>query len=135
MNKYKIGILAYGSLINEPGSEIKPLIIDRIKCKTPFKVEYARKSKTRGYGPTLIPYKNIGKKVNATILVLKENTDLDLAKSILWNRETRNIGSGKKYIHSDNPSKNKVQVEIISNFENVETVLYTKLLSNIDIPL
>jgi len=30
-----IGILAYGSLIDDPGDEIRPLITDRIACKTP----------------------------------------------------------------------------------------------------
>ena len=55
MSKHRIGILAYGSLIDEPGLEIEQLIIHRINCLTPFKVEYARKSGTRGDGPTLIP--------------------------------------------------------------------------------
>ena len=32
--KYKIGILAYGSLITDSGKEIEPLIIDKINCKT-----------------------------------------------------------------------------------------------------
>ena len=52
----KIGILAYGSLIDDPGIEIEPLIKKRIKnIQTPFKIEIARKSTTRGDGPTLIP--------------------------------------------------------------------------------
>ena len=42
-----IGILAYGSLIQEPGCEIAPAIVRRISCRTPFKVEYARKSNSR----------------------------------------------------------------------------------------
>ncbi len=135
MNKYKIGILAYGSLIDEPGPEIEPIIIKRISCTTPFKVEYARKSSTRGDGPTLIPNEDIGKKVNALILVLEDKTNIENAKSILYRRETRNVGTGKLYLHSESPSKNKVQVEIINNLENVETVLYTKLGNNIDVPL
>jgi hypothetical protein len=36
-----IGTLAYGSLIANPGPEIESAIIHRIKCKTPFKVEFA----------------------------------------------------------------------------------------------
>jgi hypothetical protein len=51
-----IGILAYGSLIGNPGFEIEPHITRRIACRTTFKVEFARTSKTRTSGPTLIPY-------------------------------------------------------------------------------
>lgn len=129
MNKYSLGILAYGSLIDEPGDELEPLIIDRIKCKTPFKVEYARKSRTRGYAPTLIEYKKLGKKVNAIILVLDSKVNLKTVESMLWRRETRKTGT---YIHSNNPSRNKMQIAQIHSFQNVETVLYTKLPSNID---
>src|SRR5262249_52648561 len=50
-----IGILAYGSLINDPGVEIEPLIVERISTRTPFPVEYARLSKSRGGGPTVVP--------------------------------------------------------------------------------
>lgn len=127
----KIGILAYGSLIDYPGEEISPLIIDKLECITPFKVEYARKSRTRGNGPTLIPTENIGKKVKAVVLILKEDTDLDYAKSILWRRETGNIKSKEEYKHSKNPNQNKVQVLITNEIIGVETVLYTSIGNNI----
>jgi len=51
-----IGILAYGSLIIDPGPEIGPLIVRRITTVTPFVVEYARLSRTRGGAPTLVPH-------------------------------------------------------------------------------
>jgi hypothetical protein len=41
----KIGILAYGSLIDDPGAKIEPFIFHRVVCRTPFKVEFARTSK------------------------------------------------------------------------------------------
>ena len=51
-----IGILAYGSLIDDPGREIEPLIIRRLKgVETPFQIEFARSSSTRDGAPTLIP--------------------------------------------------------------------------------
>jgi len=51
-----IGILAYGSLIEEPGKEIEPLIRERRKgIKTPFSIEFARSSSTRDGAPTLVP--------------------------------------------------------------------------------
>ena len=83
IEKYKIGILAYGSLIDDPGIEIKPLIIDRIKCITPFKVEYARKCIKRGFGPTLVPYTKAGCKVNASILILNNVKSLEEVTSLL----------------------------------------------------
>ncbi len=51
-----VGILAYGSLIDDPGAEIEPVILRRIDCRTPFKVEFARASESRKGGPTLVPY-------------------------------------------------------------------------------
>ena len=44
--KKKIGVLAFGSLIQNPGEELQSKTIMRIKTKTPFPVEYARISKT-----------------------------------------------------------------------------------------
>ena len=64
-----VGILAYGSLIGDPGAEIEPHITRRISCRTPFKVEFARTSRTRKGGPTLVPYKD-GSEVAAQILLV-----------------------------------------------------------------
>ncbi|GAA4131236.1 hypothetical protein ACFFTN_26415 [Aminobacter aganoensis] len=50
-----VGILAYGSLIGDPGAEIEPAITSRIACLTPFPVEFARQSRTRKGAPTLVP--------------------------------------------------------------------------------
>ena len=85
-----IGILAYGSLIHEPGCEIAPMIFRRIPCRTPFNVEYARKSNSRHCAQTLVP-DNRGTNVAAQILVV----DLTLceAKDCLYRRETRKEGA------------------------------------------
>lgn len=130
MTKYKIGILAYGSLIDNPGKEIEPIIIDRINCKTPFKVEFARTSSSRSGAPTLIPFET-GNEVKAVILVLENSTDLSHAKSILWRRERHNFDD-KKYVEVITPTNNQVVVKYIRDFENVETVIYTSIGKNID---
>ena len=130
MTKYKVGILAYGSLIDNPGKEIEPLIIDRINCKTPFKVEFARTSSSRGGAPTLIPYE-AGNEVNAVILVLENSTDLAHAKSMLWRRE-RHKFDGKNYVEIVSPNINQVVVLSVKDFEDVETVIYTSIGKNID---
>jgi len=127
----KIGILAYGSLIDNPGEEIEPLIIERIKCITPFKVEYARTSSSRSGAPTLIPSVTMGKQVNATILVLENSTELEYAKSILWRRERHKVGESANYIVIKSPKVNQVVIKTINDYENVETVIYTSLGQNI----
>lgn len=128
----KIAILAYGSLIDNAGEEIEPLIIKKIKCQTPFNVEYARSSKSRGGAPTLIPVASSGEQVKATLLVLKDDTDLNYAKSILWRRERHKVGDDKNYTELKNPTINQVKVKTVLNFENIETVIYTSIGNNID---
>lgn len=70
----RVGILAYGSLLNDPGTELLPHVIDRIPVKTPWPVEYARSSESRGGGPTLVIHTS-GAPVNGAVLVLDITTD------------------------------------------------------------
>lgn len=115
---HSVGILAFGSLIDNPGDEIKELESHRIKCETPFKVEFARISSTRCNAPTLVPVANnaIGSRVKAVLIVLKEGTSLLHAKSVLWRRECHKVGSSKGYKRYENPTPNKVLVESLDNF-------------------
>jgi len=126
-----IGILAYGSLIDDPGDEIGPLIRDRIVCRTPFKIEYARFSKSRGGAPTLIPVEKDGAQVNAIILVLANDIQLEEAKNMLWRREARQKDRTKGYTEKQQPGPNTVQVKTIRDFEGVDFVLYTQIGQNI----
>lgn len=98
---------------------------------TPFKVEYARTSRSRDDAPTLIPYEN-GKEVSAVILVLKDTIDITYAKSILWRREIHKVGENIKYIERTLPTSNQVQIITIKDFKNIDTVLYTSIAKNID---
>jgi hypothetical protein len=120
--KKKIGILAFGSLIHDPGSELEPKIGMRIKTQTPFPVEYARYSAKRGGGPTLVPHEQ-GSPVSAEILVLDNDVDVGQARDLLWRRETNNLGSGKTY--PGGSSANSVVVQEIADDPCVSTVLYT----------
>lgn len=133
-NDYKIGILAYGSLINNPGDEISSLEIKRIECTTPFRIEFARTSISRKGAPTLIPSEklDIGKRVNGIIIVLKDETQLDTAKSIIWRREIHKVGDKREYLKPEKITNNSVLVEELVDFMGVETVLYTSIGSNID---
>ena len=116
-----LGILAFGSLISEPGSEIEPQIRMRIRTTTPFPVEYARISATRGGAPTLVPHES-GAPVSAQILVLDGGLSVEDAQDMLWRRETRNVGTGKKYPGGSGP--NAVLVAKTKD-PRVETVLCT----------
>lgn len=118
----EIGILAYGSLIKDPGVEIGPLIVRRVPTRTPFPVEYARLSRSRGGGPTVVPHTS-GSPVLAEILVLKDSVSLADAKNLLWRRETRNEGTGKIYVEGNTPYS--VLVKNWPGLDGVGYVLYT----------
>ena len=80
----RIAILAFGSLIEDPGEEIGPLIRERIRpVTTPFSIEFARSSGYRCGAPTLIPVDAGGFPVNAVLLVLDDTVGLEPAMSLL----------------------------------------------------
>lgn len=84
----RLGILAFGSLIWAPESELDAIVSHRISnVKTPFKVEFARKSTSRGYGPTLIRVEEGGAEVNGMILVLKDDITAEQATEVVKKRE------------------------------------------------
>jgi hypothetical protein len=131
----RIGILAYGSLIDDPGDEIKSIISSRIEnVETPFKVEFARSSSTRDGAPTLVPVTEGGAKVKAVVLVLKDSVSEEEAANILWRRETHRVSSGRRYSPPTISNQNTVLVERIHDLYGVATVLYTNIVANIDNP-
>ncbi len=129
----RIAILAYGSLIKDPGVELSPLVCKKIHgVGTPFSVEFARSSRTRGGGPTLVPVEVGGAPVKAVLLVLKSNVERVRAKDLLWRRETRNELSQKHYSRPTKPGQNHVLVECVEDLAGVETVLFTNIGANIE---
>lgn len=118
----EIGILAYGSLMRDPGVGIGALTVRRISTITPFAVEYARYSRSRGGAPTVVPHSS-GHPVNAEILVLDNSVSLQEAKNLLWRRETRNHALNEGYRESF--SANAVVVRQALSFAGVEHVFYT----------
>ncbi|PZR11255.1 MAG: hypothetical protein DI539_20820 [Flavobacterium psychrophilum] len=134
-NSLKVGILAYGSLIDNPGIELGPLVVDRISCETPFKVEFARISASRDNAPTLIPVLEGGKFIKAQILVLNEGVAIESARSMLWRRERHIVNVSKNYSRPRNPGVNTVLVEEIHDFHGIPNVLYTSIGKNIEQPI
>lgn len=93
LEETSIGMLAFGSLIGNPGDELLSLICRRIdNVETPFRVEFARRSQHRDGAPTLVPVDRGGAQVNAAILVLDEAVQETEAKNKLYRRETHNVG-------------------------------------------
>ena len=132
LNMTAIGILAYGSLIDDPGVEIEPLIISRIRdVDTPFSIEFARSSSTRDGAPTVIPVHDGGSPVKAQILVLSKELELEQAEDLLWRRETRNEETDKHYSRPVSQSPNRMLVDKIEHWHDLEYVIYTQLGSNI----
>ena len=126
------GILAYGSLIEDPGGEIEPLIVERlVGVETPFKVEFARTSRGRDGAPTLVPVEEGGAHVRATILVLRKEVSETEAKDMLWRRETEQVGSGRRYATPARLGPNTVCIERLVNFRRISAVLYTNIAPNI----
>ncbi len=106
-----IGILAYGSLIDNPGIEIKPYILKTIEAITPFSVEFARSSNTRDGAPTLIPVSQGGSPVKAKVLVLDVSISELQARNMLWRREIGKIGSNQDYIPPNETDPDKVIIK------------------------
>ena len=130
-----VGILAYGSLGDDPGVEIGPRIVEKIEdVRTPFRVEFARTSQTRGGAPTLVPVSEGGACVKAKVLVLEDGISEDEAKNMLWRRETRREGSGERYNPPSKPGLNEVMVRCLEDFEGLDLVLYAEIGGNIRDP-
>ncbi|SFH55910.1 hypothetical protein SAMN05216299_12224 [Nitrosospira sp. Nsp14] len=126
-----VGILAYGSLIPDPGNEIAAATIRIIEnIETPFCVEFARSSGSRGGAPTLVPVSTGGSRVSGQIIVVKAS--IEEATDMLYRREIHRIGSGRCYKPPPEGAQDRVRVKVIDGpFEDVATVLYTDIDTNI----
>jgi hypothetical protein len=125
-----IGILAYGSLIEDPGPDILHLLVRRVNTQTPFPVEFARTSSSRSNGPTLVPFPH-GRSVRAQILVLQPGTTVEQAATILYQRETRQTNRPYQRPVDDAITANTVLVDSLIDYEDVQIVLYTRIGTNI----
>jgi hypothetical protein len=132
MNRPSIGILAYGSLLADPGEEITEMTVDRIPVTTPFPIEYARSSRGRAGAPTLVPVE-FSEPVNAQILVIHADFSEQEVKNRLYRRE---IGPKAKldaiYDEASQRTKNNaVLIKTVQDLADVSVVYYTFLKANI----
>ena len=130
-----VGVLAYGSLITEPGWELDDATERRVEgVPTPFRVEFARASNGRGMAPTLVPVDVGGAVVQATILVLRSSTTLTEARNITYRREIGRIGDPHRlYQHKTSPGKDDVVLPVLEAFAEIDRVIYTKICANIPV--
>jgi len=124
----QLAILAYGSLKDDPGPELKPLIRNTKSVQTPFPVEYGRASHRRGGAPTLIPMET-GAPVEGTLLILDPTVTVEAARDMLWRRETRRASGN--YNPPANPSDDHVIIKEYNGLGGVALVLATRIGSNI----
>lgn len=129
-----IGILAYGSLIADPGDEIRQSterIVDNVL--TPFPVEYARRSHTRAGAPTLVPVpEGCGAHMPGAIFVLKPDTETQKAKDLLFRRE-RHKEADQSISYDDaaqRAKKDALVIETLRHFQGFGEVYFTSLQAN-----
>ena len=131
-DRQSVGILAYGSLISDPGWEIekgRAEIIDEVM--TPFYVEFARSSgRRRGGAPTLVPVTRGGKCVRGTVFEMK--LTVEEATDVLYRRETNQVGTGEPYPRKRDATQNTVEIERLTDFAGLDVVLYTQIGGNIE---
>jgi hypothetical protein len=128
-----VGILAFGSLIDNPGAEIEAALVGRkLNVRTPFGVEFARSSNKRGGAPTLVPVEQGGAPVSGQILLM--NVSEQEAKDRLWRREINRVGQGGHYTHHANPGLNTLIIDRYENYEQVSVVLAARFNATI-VPL
>jgi hypothetical protein len=124
MSHMGVGILAFGSIAEEPGTELAAAVTRRIGVETPFAVEFARSSRTRDGAPTLVPVSDGGAHVPATVLVLDDSVTVADAGAMLYRRETRrshDMGAGSR----------AAWIAELAGFAGTSTCLYTALQPNI----
>lgn len=125
---HHVGVIAYGSLITSPGSEIVETIVRTRPVVTPFRVEFARASDGRGGAPTLVPVEVGGAEVHASLLLLDDTITLQEARDYVYRREIGRIGDrDRHYVHRDDPGPNQVHLPVLIDFGGVDFAIYTSL--------
>ncbi len=90
-----VGILAYGSLLDDPGPELRAVLVGApIAGTTKFGVAFARLSAARGGAPILTKVTgHRGVTVNAGILGLAPEVTMNDARAMLFRRDTHRASS------------------------------------------
>ena len=122
-----IGILSFGTLLEDPGTELASAVHRIADVETPFKVEFARSAITRDGAPTLVPVTTGGAAVSASVLVLKDEFDEEAARDILFRREMWQVGRDSSYADA-----HSAWIGALRDFHGVGVCLYTALEATIE---
>jgi len=135
----KFGILAYGSLLADPGDFVAWATERRIDgVMTPYEVEYAHANCRRAGAPTLVPVPDgKGARVLAYILVVRPDMEGEAAADILYRRETDRIGDLGVYCCNGDQANEQdgVSVEVARDLAGVPHVFYARPNPNLDFVL
>lgn len=124
----KVGILAFGSIVEDPGTELEAAIARRIEVVTPFSVEFARSSRTRDGAPTLVPVSAGGAHIPASVLVLEKPVTVADARAMLYRRETGRL--------NDTRVGSRVGwIAELPGYKGISICLYAALEANIPPPI
>ncbi|MGE5529654.1 MAG: hypothetical protein ACM3X6_11010 [Patescibacteria group bacterium] len=119
MTMERLAVYGYGSLLVDAGSDLQPLIVERIPHPSPRPVEYARLSRSRGNAPAAA-FTDMGGIVTGQILVLDlpdtEETR-DKVSHSLWLREGRPPRAAIRTM-SAGPIKTVFYVDLEPNIPN-----------------
>ena len=130
-----IGILAYGSLIPNPGAEIGPVTVRRVDgVETPFRVEFSRSSRVRDGAPTLVPVDRGGARVTGVVLVLHDSVTESTAQDMLYRRERNRVGSGDRYSDVDPADPDSAFLGRLDGFAGLDVAFHAALRANIEEP-
>jgi hypothetical protein len=131
--KRDFGILAFGSLIDDPGDEIAAVTVEILQdgIVTPFPVEFARSSRNRAGAPTLVPVSSGGACIAARIFVLQAGLSEQEGRDMLWRRETRRNDQEQNSLPRSNPGGGEISIRSLTGFHGVGLVLHTWAAANI----
>jgi hypothetical protein len=121
-----VGIRAYASLIDDPGVEIERTVVERLEVQTPFAVEFARSSRSRDGGPTLVPVSQGGSAVHAEVLVLENAIRAPQARAMLFRRESGPTASARRA-----GTRRNRWIATLADFAGLECCVYAALPANI----
>ena len=120
-----IGILAFGSLLDHPGSELEARVVRRIDgLTTPFSVEFSRSSRSRDGAPTLVPVSRGGVPLAASVLELDPALDERAARDLLYRRET-----SRPDVRAT--TRRPTWIQAVRDFAGLDLCVYTALPPNL----
>ncbi len=126
------GVLAYGSLLADPGAELAALIEQRTPVRIPFPVEYMRSSPTRAGAPVLVPVpEGYGASVPGEVWTLNPAADRGLAESLLYRRELDLPGEPYVLYSPEVAAADGLTIEALKDFAGLPTVLYAAPMPNL----